>query len=81
MTLKERWNAIPFNPQKVPFFYGWIILFASIVGVLASAPGQTMGVSTFTDYLIDSIRISRNQISSAYMIGTIGSSFLLTWAG
>lgn len=81
MTLKERWNNIPFNPKNTPFFYGWIILGASIVGVLASAPGQTTGVSTFTDYLIDSVNINRNQISTAYMLGTISSSLLLTWAG
>ncbi|SHE41367.1 Major Facilitator Superfamily protein [Mariniphaga anaerophila] len=81
MQLKKRWNNFPFSPEKIPFFYGWVILFASTVGVLASAPGQTMGVSTFTDYLIKHIHISRNQISSAYMIGTISSSFLLTWAG
>lgn len=81
MTLKERWNNIPFNPKKFPFFYGWIILAASVVGVLASAPGQTTGVSTFTDYLIDSVNINRNQISTAYMVGTICSSLLLTWAG
>ncbi|MFW6371325.1 MAG: MFS transporter [Bacteroidota bacterium] len=81
MTFKQRWNNIPFNPLKSPVFYGWIILFASIFGVLASAPGQTMGVSTFTDYLIENIKINRNQISTAYMIGTICSSLLLTWAG
>ena len=79
--MKARWNNFPFNPNKIPFFYGWVILFASIIGVLVSAPGQTMGVSVFTDYLIDSIDISRNQISTAYMIGTIASSLLLTWAG
>lgn len=81
MTLKERWNHIPFHPKQLPFFYGWIILFASTIGVLASAPGQTTGVSTFTDYLIDYIKINRNQISTSYMLGTIISSFLLTWAG
>src|SRR6056297_3090521 len=81
MTLRARGNNIPFKPGKIPFFYGWVILFASIIGVLFSAPGQTMGVSTFTDYLIDAIGINRNQISTAYMIGTIASSFLLTWAG
>ncbi len=81
MAFKQQWNNIPFNPLKSPIFYGWIILFASIIGVLASAPGQTMGVSTFTDYLIENIKISRNQISTAYMIGTICSSLLLTWAG
>lgn len=81
MELKQRWNDVPFNPRKIPFFYGWVIVLASTVGVLASAPGQTTGVSTFTDHLIDFLNISRNQISSAYMVGTIASSFLLTWAG
>ncbi len=56
-------------------------MFAATVGLLASAPGQTMGVSTFTDYLLDAIHISRNQLSTAYMIGTIGSSLILTYAG
>lgn len=81
MRIKKHWNTTPFDPRKIPFFYGWIILFASVFGVLISAPGQTMGVSTFTDHLIDAIGINRNQISTAYMIGTITSSFVLTWAG
>ncbi len=81
MNIKVRWNSTPFDPRKIPLFYGWVILFASVAGVLASAPGQTMGVSTFTDYLISHIQINRNQISSAYMAGTICSSLLLTWAG
>src|SRR6056297_1584401 len=81
MKIKAASDNIPFNPAKIPFFYGWVILFAATVGVLVSAPGQTMGVSTFTDYLIDAIGVNRNQISTAYMIGTIGSSFVLTWAG
>ncbi len=81
MILRKRGNRFPFDPAKVPFFYGWVILFAGTVGVIFSAPGQTMGVSTFTDYLINAIGINRNQISTAYMIGTIASSFVLTWAG
>jgi len=81
MNVKTRWNNSPFKPEKVPFFYGWVILFAATIGLLASAPGQTMGVSTFTDYLLDNIHINRNQLSTAYMIGTIGSSLLLTYAG
>jgi MFS family permease len=81
MNFKTRFNTFPFDTRKIPFFYGWVILFASTIGVLVSAPGQTMGVSTFTDYLIDAVGINRNQISTAYMIGTIASSFVLTWAG
>ncbi|QIA08272.1 MFS transporter [Draconibacterium halophilum] len=81
MKFKQKYNNFPFNPSKVPFFYGWVILFAATVGVLFSAPGQTTGVSTFTDYLIENIGINRDQISTAYMFGTIGSSFILTYAG
>lgn len=81
MKLKVRYNRFPFNPAKIPFFYGWVILLVSTIGVLASAPGQTMGVSTFTDYLLENIGINRDQLSTAYMFGTIASSFLLTWAG
>ncbi|MFW5831397.1 MAG: MFS transporter [Prolixibacteraceae bacterium] len=81
MHTKSRWNKIPFDPRKTPFFYGWVILFASTIGILVSAPGQTMGVSTFTDHLLENIGISRNQLSVSYMIGTIGSSLVLTYAG
>lgn len=81
MNIKQRWNYFPIKPEKIPFFYGWVILFASTVGVLVSAPGQTMGVSTFTDSLLENIHINRNQLSTAYMIGTIGSSLILTYAG
>lgn len=81
MTFKRRINNFPFRPAKFPFFYGWIILFAATVGVLVSAPGQTTGVSTFTDYLLQNIHINRNQLSIAYMVGTIGSSLVLTYAG
>jgi MFS family permease len=81
MNLKQRWNDFPFRPAKIPFFYGWVILFAATVGVLASAPGQTTGISTFTDYLLENIHVNRNQLSIAYMIGTIASSLLLTHAG
>jgi len=81
MNLKQKLNTLPFNPTKVPFFYGWVVLVVATIGILVSAPGQTMGVSTFTDYLLENIGISRDQISTAYMFGTIASSFILTYAG
>ena len=74
-----RWQDIPFAPRRWPFFYGWVILAASTVGILASIPGQTMGVSVFTDHLIAALRISRVQLSTAYMFGTVASSFMLPW--
>ena len=72
---------IPFDPSKWPFFYGWFIILLGTLGILMSIPGQTIGVSTFTDSLIEVLAINRDQISLAYMLGTILSSFLLTKAG
>ncbi len=46
-----------------------------------SIPGQTMGVSTFTDSLISSVDISRDNLTTAYLWGTITSAMLLTWVG
>lgn len=72
---------IPFHPARFPFFYGWWILVVGTVGVLLSAPGQTIGVSTFTDSLIEVLGMTRDQLSWAYMLGTISSSLLLTKMG
>ncbi|MFA7566902.1 MAG: MFS transporter [Alkalispirochaeta sp.] len=72
---------VPFAPSSTRFFYGWIILAVGTVGVLMSAPGQTVGVSPFTDFLIRDLGISRINLSLAYLIGTLTSSLILTHAG
>jgi len=51
------------------------------LGILFSIPGQTMGVSVYTDHLIANLKLTRIQISTAYMIGTLTSSILMTKAG
>ncbi len=74
-------SNVPFAPARSPVFYGWIILLAGTIGMVMSIPGQTMGVSVFTDFLIDALKISRDQISFAYLLGTTISAFLLRRAG
>ncbi len=71
----------PFAPRQFPFFYGWVILAAATVGIIASIPGQTMGVSVFTDILIEQLGLSRVQLSTAYLCGTVVSGFLVSWGG
>lgn len=71
----------PFAPRRFPFFYGWVIVLVSTVGTILSIPGQTMGVSVFTDSLIRDLGLSRNTLSTAYMGGTIASACLLPFAG
>ncbi len=71
----------PLSPNRWPFFYGWFLLPLAGIGILMSIPGQTIGVSVFTDYLIDALSLSRSTLSIAYMIGTISSAFFLSAAG
>lgn len=77
----ERFKSIPFEPVKWPFFYGWVIIFAGIIGIIMSVPGQTIGVSVFTDHLIGALDIGRVNLSMAYMVGTILSGFFIPYAG
>lgn len=74
----DRW---PFDPSRVPFYYGWVVLVVGSIGVLASVPGQTAGVSVFTDELTATTGLTRLQLSIAYLIGTGSSGFLLPRAG
>jgi len=46
-----------------------------------SIPGQTAGVSVFTDPLLAATGLSRLSLSNAYLIGTLTSGFLLPFGG
>ena len=74
-------NKLPFDPSRWPFFYGWFILGSGIVGILCSVPGQTIGVSAFTEPLMEALGLQRTTLSISYMVGTGGSALLLTFAG
>lgn len=56
-------------------------MVASVVGIVMSIPGQTMGVGVFTDFLITATGLDRLTLSTAYMVGTIGSSLVLPFSG
>ena len=69
------------RPESFPFFYGFVVLIIGTIGVWFSIPGQTIGVSVFTDPVKDALGLSRNQFSNAYMVGTIMSSLIIGRAG
>ncbi len=81
-TLKSIWSpSFPFAPARFPIFYGWCIALTGTIGAIATIPGQTGGVSVFTDILMEQVGLTRLQVSTAYMIGTALSGFLLPWGG
>ncbi|MEM6960932.1 MAG: MFS transporter [Myxococcota bacterium] len=71
----------PFRPDRLPVFYGWVIVVVATAGIILSIPGQTMGVSVFTDDLISATGLSRLQISNAYLVGTLLSGLSLPMGG
>ena len=52
-------------------FFGWRILALAIVTGGLSGPGQTIGVSVFVDQFISDLDLSRSEVSTAYLIGTL----------
>ena len=64
----------------MPFYYGWVVVVAATIGAIASVPGQTAGVSVFTDDLISTTGLTRLQLAVAYLVGT-GTSGVLLGAG
>ncbi len=66
---------------RLPFFYGWVVLAAGTIGVIMSVPGQTIGVSVFTDFLLEALNLERLQLSLAYLLGTLAGAALLSSAG
>lgn len=52
-------------------FSGWrILILATITGGL-TGPGQTIGVSVFVDQFISDLGMTRSEVSTAYLIGTL----------
>lgn len=74
----DRW---PFDPSKLRFYYGWVVVVVGSLGALASIPGQTAGVSVFTDHITDATGLSRLQLATAYLVGTGTSGLLLPRSG
>ncbi|MFV2065133.1 MAG: MFS transporter, partial [Chloroflexota bacterium] len=52
-------------------FLGWrIVVLATITGAI-TGPGQTIGVSVFVDPMISALELTRSELSTAYLIGTL----------
>jgi MFS family permease len=71
----------PFAPRRMKLYYGWIILPAAILGVVASIPGQTAGFSAFTEPLLEVSGLTRFELSICYFTGTFISGLILPRAG
>ncbi|TDE09545.1 hypothetical protein E1289_37740, partial [Actinomadura sp. 6K520] len=52
----------------------WRILFGATAVLALTGPGQTAGLSVFTEPLIHDLEISRTQLSGAYLAATLSGA-------
>lgn len=62
-------------------FYGWVIVGAASLGVLASGPGQSHTFSVFVGPIGEDLGISSTSIAGAYGLATLAAAFLLPQMG
>jgi MFS family permease len=77
-TLKERLSPAAARPDS---FYGWHIVAYAAIALAATAPGQTAAVSAFIDPMIRDLGVSRGQISTAYLLGTLAGAAAMPFVG
>ncbi len=59
-------------------FLGWQVVVLATITAAMSGPGQTIGVSVFVDPMIDALDLTRSEVSTAYLVGTLlGASALV----
>lgn len=74
-------SGASFIPAPNKGFYGWrMVIFASVALAL-SGPGQTVGISVFVNPMIEELGISRTEMTTAYLIGTLTGAIALPWIG
>ncbi|RRD95578.1 MFS transporter [Bacillus licheniformis] len=67
--------------QQLPFYYGWVIVIISALGVFFSGPGQTYSNSIFIDEYISHFGWSRSEVSGIYSAATLCAGILMMFVG
>ncbi|MCC5947604.1 MAG: MFS transporter [Nitriliruptoraceae bacterium] len=71
----------PRPPRPSTRFSGWRIVAVAAIGLGMTGPGQTVGVSVFIDPMMASLDLTRSEVSTAYLVGTLAGSLALPRLG
>lgn len=58
-----------------------VVFGCAVVTAGLTGPGQTIGVSVFIDHFVDDLGLSRPEVSTAYLIGTLTGSMFMPFVG
>jgi MFS family permease len=68
--MDEKTARTPFA-DRLPFFYGWLMVPVAIISQAVTGVGQTYGISVFNPSLLDTLEISLSALTGTYMVGTL----------
>ncbi|MBC2600382.1 MFS transporter [Puniceicoccus vermicola] len=71
----------PFDPARVPFFYGWIVAAVGTLSMIATVPATPPGFAPFVDPMMGELSVSRAALTFSFTVGTIGAGLLIPFAG
>lgn len=66
---------------RLPFFYGWAMIPIAMIAQACTCPGQTYGIAIFHPEIRESLLLSPEQITFAYLLGTLAASAPLSLVG
>ena len=75
--IQKTWARLFPNPT----FYGWAIVGLCFLATTLSSPGQSFAISLYIEHVIDSLGVSRLQVSSLYGAMTLMAAFCLPAVG
>jgi len=67
--------------QRLPFYYGWLMVPVAVIAQAVTGVGQTYGVSVFNPSLLETLGISLSALTGAYMVGTLLASLPQSYIG
>jgi MFS family permease len=71
----------PLPPRARTDFSGWRVVALAAVAFGMTGPGQTAGVSVFVDPMMASLELTRSQVSTAYLVGTLAGAVAMPRVG
>jgi len=67
--------------HKLPFFYGWVIVFLGAFSMFSTTPGQSDSFGIFFNSFVNEFEWSRTCVSSLYAAATLSSGIFMFFVG
>lgn len=67
--------------DRLPFYYGWVMIPIAVIARVVTGVGQTYGISVFNPSLLESLGISLSTLSGAYTAGTLAAALPQPYLG